>query len=226
MATYRYWDIRRDIYEQCSNRTLKKYRTFADMRKLFKLSYWLLLVGMLICLIAYIALFFFLPGTFYWLIPVGGTLMLSIICELFGSRMYNPLERKREIEEHSANLEVYIENIQTTLSGHGITTKDHRDTLRKECEQQLSVHNSRYKSVSSKIFDMLVGVPLGAFISALIYKSEGTDIVINQLFVIVILGLMIIGVSNILKKITYYSDGHFKDQYLLDVLNELDYISE
>lgn len=226
MATYRYWDIRRDIYEQCSNKALKKYRTFADMRKLFKLSYWLLLVGMLICLIAYIALFFFLPGTFYWLIPVGGTLMLSIIGELFGSRMYNSLERKRELEEHSANLEVYIENIQNTLGGHGITTKDHRDTLRKECEQQLSIHDSRYKSVSSKIFDMLVGVPLGAFISALIYKSEGADIVIDQLFVIVVLGLMIIGVSNILKKITYYSDGHFKDQYLLDVLNELDYLSE
>ena len=226
MATYRYWDIRRDVYEQCANMTPKKYRTFADMRKLFKLSYWLLLIEMLVCLITYIALFLFLPGTFYWLIPVGGTLMLSIIGELFGSRMYNPLERKREIEEHSANLEVYIENIQTTLSGHGISTKDQRDVLRKECEQQLSIHSTNYKSVSSKVFDMLVGVPLGAFISALIYKSESTDIVISQLFVVVILGLMIIGVSNILKKITYYSDGHFKDQYLLDVLNELEYLSE
>ena len=226
MATYRYWDIRRDIYEQCSNKALKKYRTFADMKKLFKLSYWLLLIGMLVCLIAYISLFLFLPGTFYWLIPVGGTLLLSIISEFFGSRMYNPLERKREIEEHSANLDAYIENIQATLIGHGIITKDHRDTLRKECDQQLSIHNSRYKSVSSKIFDMLVGVPLGAFISALIYKSASADIVISQLFVIAILGVMIIGVSNILKKITYYSDGHFKDQYLLDVLNELEYLSE
>lgn len=226
MATYRYWDIRRDIYEHCSNRTLKKYRTFADMRKLFKLSYWLLLVGMLICLVAYIALFIFLPGTFYWLIPVGGTLLLSIISEFFGSRMYNPLERKREIEEHSANLELYIENIQVVLSKHGIVTKDQRSTLRKECEQQLSTHNANYKSVSNKVFDMLVGVPLGAFISALIYKSDSADILVSQLFVVVILGLMIIGVSNILKKITYYSDGHFKDQYLLDVLNELEYLSE
>jgi len=226
MATYRYWDVRRDIYEQCSNKTLKKYRTFADMRKLFKISYWLLLAGMLACLIAYIVLFLMYPDTFFWLIPVGFTLVLSIIGELFGNRMYNPMERKKEIEEHSANLEIYIESIQTTLSGHGIITKDQRDVLRKECEQQLSIHSTSYKSVSSKVFDMLVGVPLGAFISALIYKSESTDIVISQLFVIVILGLMIIGVSNILKKITYYSDGHFKDQYLLDILNELEYLSE
>lgn len=226
MATYRYWDIRRDVYEQCANMTPKKYRTFANMRKLFKFSYWLLLIGMLVCLITYIALFLFLPGTFYWLIPIGGALMLSIIGEFFGSRMYNPLERKREIEEHSANLEMYIENIQTTLREHGIITKDQRAVLRKECEQQLSIHSTSYKSVSSKVFDMLVGVPLGAFISALIYKSESADIVVSQLFVVVILGLMIISVSNILKKITYYSDGHFKDQYLLDVLNELEYLSE
>jgi hypothetical protein len=166
------------------------------------------------------------PDTFLWLIPVGFTLLLSIIGELFGSRMYNPLERKKEIEEHSANLEMYIEDIQATLRRHGIITKDQRDVLRKECEQQLSIHGANYKAVSGKAFDMLVGVPLGAFISALIYKSESADIVISQLFVIVILGLMIIGVSNILKKITYYSDGYFKDQYLLDVLKELDYLSE
>ena len=226
MATYRYLDVRRDIYEQCSNKTLKRYRTFADMRKLFKTSCWLLLTGMLACLIAYIALFLMHPDTFLWLIPVGFTLLLSIIGELFGSRMYNPLERKKEIEEHSANLEMYIEDIQATLRRHGIITKDQRDVLRKECEQQLSIHGANYKAVSGKAFDMLVGVPLGAFISALIYKSESADIVISQLFVIVILGLMIIGVSNILKKITYYSDGYFKDQYLLDVLKELDYLSE
>lgn len=226
MATYRYWDVRRDIYEQYSNKTLKKYRTFADMRKLFKISYWLLLAGMLVCLIAFIALFLTYPDTISWLIPVGFTLLLSIIGELFGNRMYNPLERKKEIEEHSANLEMYIENIQITLREHGIIAKDQRDVLRKECEQQLSIHSISYKSVNSKVFDMLVGVPLGAFISALIYKSESADILISQLFVVVILGLMIIGVSSILKKITYYSDGHFKDQYLLDVLNELEYLSE
>lgn len=73
---------------------------------------------------------------------------------------------------------------------------------------------------------MLVGVPLGAFVSALIYKSESVDIVIEQLFVIIVLGLMTIGAANVFKKITYYSDGHFKDQYLLDILNELEYLSE
>ena len=226
MATYRYWVIRSGVYDLCSDKTLKKNRTFADMRKLFKRSYWLLLVGMLICLIVFVGLFLFFRNSFYWLIPVGITFLLSLIGELFGSRMYHPLERKREIEEHSDNLKKYIEDIKTTLNSHGIYTKDQRDTLRKECEQQLSLHNSRYKSVSSKVFEMAIGVPLGAFISALIYKSEGADVIISQLLGIVVLGLMIIGVFSILKKITYYSDGHFKDRYLLDALNELEYLPE
>lgn len=226
MATYRYLDIRRDIYEQCSNKALNKFRTFSDMRKLFTRSCWFLLFGMLIFLILYISLFLINPGSFLWLIPVGGILLLSIIGELFGGQMYNPTERKKELDEHSSNLEMYVENIQTTLNGHGIITKAHRDTLRKECEQQLSIHNSRFQSVSNKIFDMLIGVPLGAFISALIHKSEGADFVISQLFIILILGLIIISISNILKKITYYSDGYFKDQYLLDILNELEYLPE
>lgn len=46
------------------------------------------------------------------LVKKGSILMLSIIGEHFGSRMYNRLDRKRELDEHSANFAVYIENIQ------------------------------------------------------------------------------------------------------------------
>lgn len=226
MATYRYWDVRRDVYEQCSNNPLKKYRTFADMKKLFKTSYWLTLIGMVVCLIAYIVLFFAFPNKFYWLIPVGCTFILEIISEFFGWKMYNPSERRKELNKKNANLERYIKNIKNILKEHNIVTKEQRETLKRECEKQLSLHSKNYKSVSNKVFDMLVGVPLGAFISALIYKSESTDIIVGQLIAIIILGLMIIGTANVFKKITYYSDGHFKDQYLLDVLNELEYLSE
>lgn len=226
MATYRYWDVRRAVYEECSNNPIKKYRSFAEMKRLFKLSYWLLLIGMIICLIVCIVLLFFFPNTLYWLIPVCCAFAFGIIGERFGSKMYNPAERKREISENSANLEKHIEFVKSILKDHGIVTKDQRETLKKECEKQLVLHNSGYKSVSSKVFDMLVGVPLGAFISALIYKSESADIVVDQLFVVIVLGLMAVGVANLFKKITYYSDGLFKDRYLLDVLNELDYLSE
>lgn len=226
MATYRYWDIRRDIYEQCSNKSMKKYRSFADMKRLFKTCYWILLIGMILCLIIYIILFFVFPNKVYRLIPVGCAFILEIISEFFGEKMYNPTERKKELNENSTNLEQYIENINNIMKKHNITTKEQREILKKECERQLSLHIKNYRFVSNRVFDMLVGVPLGAFISALIYKSDSADILVEQLITIIIMGLIIVGAINSFKKITYYSNGHFKDQHLLDVLNELEYLSE
>lgn len=40
--TYKYYDVRRDIYNECSDKSLKKFRTFKEMRKLFKLKFWII----------------------------------------------------------------------------------------------------------------------------------------------------------------------------------------
>ncbi len=127
------------------------------------------------------------------------------------------------MDESNAELEDYIQHIKKVLIANEITTKEQRDVLKSECEKALSVYRENHKSVNAKVFDMLIGVPLGAFISALIYKSESNDILLAQLIGVIILGIAMIGAINILKKIMYYSVGVFKDQYLLNVLNELEY---
>ena len=226
MATYRYRIIRRDIYEGCSNRAPAKFRTFSDMRKIFKTGYWMLLAGMILCLIASVDLFFHFLGTFHGAIPLLIELVLSIISEIFGYRMCNPSELKKEHDEVNASLESYIELIQTILVKHGITTKVQRDTLKKECEQELSLHNKYYQAANSNIFNVFIIGPLTALVTVLLSKNEGTNITINSIPLIIIAGLLIIGVTNIIKKIAFYSDGHFKDQYLLEILNELDYLPE
>ena len=226
MATYRYWDVRRDVYEQCSNKPMKKYRSFADMKKLFKKSYWTVLILMIVFFLCYIALFLFAPNFLYTLIPAIGIFVLAVIGELFGEKMYNSAERKKELSEKSSCLEQYVTNIKNVLESHGINTKSQREVLKKECEGRITQHNKSYRSVSNKVFDMLIGVPLGALISALIYKSESSDIIVTKIIIIIVIGLMIIGIANAIKKLSYYSDGHFKDQYLLDALNELEYLSE
>ena len=70
----------------------------------------------------------------------------------------------------------------------------------------------------------MIGVPLGAVISSLIYKNS--DIVVIQILSVILIGIFIIIISNIIKKINYYSDGYFKDKQLLDVLNEIEYAKE
>ena len=47
-----------------------------------------------------------------------------------------------------------------------------------------------------------------------------------QIVGLIMFGLLIIGFSKAFKTLAYYSDGHFKDRYLLEVLNELEYAED
>lgn len=105
------------------------------------------------------------------------------------------------MDESNAELEDYIQHIKKVLIANEISTKEQRDVLKSECEKALSVYRENHKSVNAKVFDMLIGVPLGAFISALIYKSESNDILLTQLISVIILGIAIIGAINIFKKL-------------------------
>ncbi len=226
MATYRYFNVIRDIYEKCSNKKLHKVRSFADMKRLFKAGYWIMLIAMVISAISYLTIFFFASNLMWCFIPFSVMILVSIFSEFFGGKMYSAEARKEELQKHSESLEEYIDDVKTTLSAHKITTRAQRDVLKAECEKQIELHNKNFKSVSGKICDMLIGVPLGALISALIYKSSSEDTVIASIVALIVLGLMVIGISSFIKKVAYYSEGHFKDQHLLNVLNELEYLDD
>lgn len=226
MATYRYWDVRQDIYRHCANTPLKRVRTFNEMRRLFKWSYWAILICMLVCMLSVFILVFCFPRMAYLsLIPGGIVLLLSVVSELLSDKMYNPSERQKELDERATCLNEYVLSIHNILVSHGITTKEHRDFLRQECKSQLEKHGKSYESVSSRTFEMLISVPLGALVSALIYKSESADVVIAQIVFLLLLGLAALGVAHTAKKVTFYSEGHFKDQFLLQALSELSYYS-
>lgn len=77
--------------------------------------------------------------------------------------------------------------------------------------------------VGHKTYDLLIGVPLGALISSLIYADKDTAFV--MIVAIVVIGIAIIGGIKIFGLIRFYTDGYFKDRYLLDALDELEYSS-
>lgn len=87
------------------------------------------------------------------------------------------------------------------------------------------MYKEKCKSISSKIYDVAIGVPLGALVSAIIFKSSGEDTLITNIIAVILLGFMIIGIVKAVNQLRYYSEGYFKDQYLLDVLNELEYLN-
>lgn len=227
MATYRYWDVRRDMYNHCANAPLKRNRTFNEMRKLFKWSFWALLISMIICMLSIFVLVFFFPSiASFSLIPIGIILVLSIVSEFLSDKMYNPAERQKELDERASCLKEYVQSINSVLVSHGIITNEQRAFLQKECEEQLEKHSKAYARISNRTFELLIGIPLGALVSALIYKSESTDILVSQLLFILIIGIAILSVAHVVKKISFYSEGHFKDRFLLQSLYELNYCSQ
>lgn len=226
MATYRYLDVRRDIYEHCSDKQLKKLRTFSEVKRLFKKKYLVLMIILMLLIITGIIINCLLQNKIYLSIALVISVTLLIFTELFEDKTYNPSERKKELDKNSAALEKFIETSKGILKAHHIVTKEQLETLKKECENQLLLHSNNYKTVSNKVFDMLIGVPLGALISALIYKSNSLDVIISQILVVIVVGLTIIAILRFSKIIAFYYYGRFKDQYLLDVLNELEYLSE
>lgn len=119
------------------------------------------------------------------------------------------------------NYEQYITDVRNILLKHGIDTPEKVMKLKTECETTLKVREDKYIKINSKIIDMFIGVPLGALIASIIYADS--DTVPTAIGALILIGLTILGVAKLIKTISYYSEGYFKDKYLLDTINELDY---
>lgn len=225
MATYKYLNVRRDIYEKCSDKKLKSFRSFSDIKRLFNCWFWISLLLMILCLVSLVVLTLAFPNKFYYLIPTIVCGVLIILIEFFGHRMYNSSEREKEKEKQKETLESYVRGAENVLKSHGVNTKEQISALKQECHQRIDLYKEKCKSASSKIYDVAIGVPLGAWVSAIIFKSSGEDTLITNIIAVILLGFMIIGIVKAVNQLRYYSEGYFKDQYLLDVLNELEYVS-
>lgn len=220
--TYKYYEVRREVYDKCSDKTLKRTRSFKDLRKLFKWNAWVIMSLLPVSMIAFIILVYAFPEKPYYLIPCAAAFIVTAIWEFRSERIYNADQRYRELEEVNHNYLQYIRNIKGVLSSCGIDSREQLDALKNECNARLDSHGKPYKSVSSTTYNMLISVPLGAVVSSIIYRNSG-DAAVAQIVGLLMFGLMIIGICKGFKALSFYADGYFKDRYLLEVLNELDY---
>lgn len=178
-----------------------------------------------VAVIAFILLIAFVPGKLYCLIPASVVFIVSIVLEFNRDKIYNIKERNRELAEEKETYEQYIEEIKAVMVSCGINSVQKRKALKAECKANLEQQAKPYKTVSSNAYSMLIGVPLGALISA-IMNDGGDATAVANIIELIIFGLMIIGLSKVFKTLRYYSDGYFKDRYLLDALNELEYAED
>lgn len=223
--TRKYLEVRREIYEKNPSRKVNSYRSFKDMVRLFKLPYWIMLVVLIIALIGLITTVILTPEGPYVLI-----IMLSIIVVLLLSQIprekyfFNKLERENELSEKTKDYEQYIAAVWDILKKHGIDNNDKILKLRTECETALKMRDEKFSKINNRIVDMLIGVPLGALIASIIYSNN--TVVPTAIGTLILCGLAILGVIKLAGSITFYSEGYFKDKYLLDAVNELNYFDK
>ena len=219
--TYKYYDVRQDIYETCSDKKLKGFRTWSEIKKLFKTFHWIMFTILILSLISVIVI---------WLCPISNLwnfIPMSIIflCTIIVEYKFNPLldkdARKNELEKQNIVYKEYIGQIKDVLEKHGIDNDTKRQLLKKECISSLEKHESKYAVANVKVFDGLIGVPIGALISSLIYKNS--DALISKIIAIVFIGLICIGFVYFLKRVSFYSDGYLKDKQMLNALQEVEY---
>lgn len=219
--TYKYYNVRRDIYESCSDKKLKGFRSWSEIKKLFNTFHWAMLI-VAILLLASAIVIYVLPINYFWcLIPMTLYVPCEIVMELKFDSLLNKEARNDEMERQSNAYKEYIEQIQTVLRKNGIDTIVKRNSLKNECESILKKYEARYAFVNNRAFDYLIGVPIGALISSLIHQES--DTLLNVIILVIFAGMLLIGIVKIVKKIAFYKDGYFKDKQLLDALQEIEY---
>ncbi|MDF2503028.1 hypothetical protein [Clostridium sp.] len=180
--TYKYLEVRREIYEKNPSNKINSYRSFSII------------------------------------------VMVLLFSQISRERyLYNESERANELSQKMQGYEQYVSEVWKILQDCSIDTPEKVQNLKTECEKTLKIREDKFMKINSKIVDMLIGVPLGALIASLIYAdSKAAPITIGT---IILGGLAILGILKLVYLISYYSEGYFKDKYLLEALSELDYFN-
>lgn len=219
--TYIYSKIRTEIYETRKNNPLKQYRSFKELKKIFKWKAFFLFLLLLLCLVSFIFLAFKFPSIPAYIIPFLASQIINIYYEYQGEKIYNFSERQEEIAQVHATYRAYITEINKILNAYDISSNEKLNILINECENRLASHSKKYDSFKNNIFEKFIGVPIGAIITLAINNSDILQI--NQLLFFMFLGWILCTTISSFKNMNFYSEGYFKDRYLLSVLKEMQY---
>ena len=179
-----------------------------------------MLITLILSSVASLVLLIAMPDKVWYSVPIGVILVIIILSEIFSDRLYNPIERKKEIKKQDESYRTYIETVKKILEQNGIDNRDKLLLIKEECEKNLSQHNNTYNNIIGKIYNVLIGVPIGALIALIIY---GDNAAVESIVALILFGIMLILVAAALKKLMFYANGYFKDKCLLEALKELEY---
>lgn len=220
--TNKYLDVRRELFEQNPSSRLNTYRSLSDMVRLFKRPIWIMIGALIITIIGLIVVTLFFPESpFIWVL-ISSIFIITLFIQIPREKyLYNESERANELAEKKQDYEHYLVAVWKIFRNNGIDNSKKVMKLKIECEATIKMREDKFAKINTKFVDMLIGVPLGALIASVIYSDSKA--VPTAIGAIILGGLAILGLIKLINLISYYSEEYFKDKYLLDALNELEY---
>lgn len=219
--TYRYYNIRREINNDNSEKGLNGFRSFKELKSLYKPFHWIVFVGVILTFIGLFITLVILKNKLWCSIPLVILIILVNIWEYKCEKSYNQKARKNELDTIDEKYKQYLNNTYIIFKNNGINTRKELAALKNECNFIFDKRENKFKILSNKIFELLIGVPIGALISSLI--DENNIALSSKVIAILIFGLIIYGIVALTKYFSYYTEGYWKDQHLLDVVTEMEY---
>lgn len=219
--TYKYWEIRREIYNEDPEKKMHRFRSIKECRKLFKTEFWVLFSCQLVCMLLILISEIFHWPPLYFLVFLVLSVILMIVDEKIGEKRYNSPARAEELRANQVAYDAYIQEIKEILRRCKVDTPKKRDLLKAECREHLGKQTKPWSMMNTRIYDVFIGIPIGSLITVFM-TQENTQIAIPGIAIILV-GIVMIVFFKLLNKVLYYAQGNYKDQYLLDVLNEIEY---
>lgn len=219
--TYRYYKIRREIFEDDSEKPLKKFRSGSDLKELFKPFHWIVFSLMIASLIAIIIISIFVTNKLWNAVPLLIIILLTDLWDYKAEKFYNKDARKKELMSIDCDYENYLKSIYEILQNNGIESEKELNILIDECSKVLEKRDNRFQFIKSKAYEIFLGIPIGALITSLI--NQNSEKIPPQIVTVLLLGLLIYPIFSLVKFVSNYADGYQKDQSLLKALNEMKY---
>lgn len=219
--TYRYNNIRREISNDDTEKAIKKFRSFEELKSLFTPFHWIVFILIILSLIALLLIPILVSNKLWCSIPLVVLIALVNIWNYKCEKLYNQQAREEELNDIDEKYKQYLSATYRILKKNGINTREQLMILKNERNIVFTKRENKFKILNNKVFELFIGVPIGALISSVIDKNDVNLPII--VIAILILGLVVYCIIAMAKCISYYTDEYWKDQQLLNAVTEMDY---
>ena len=143
--TYRYYNIRREINNDNSEKGLKGFRSLKELKSLFTPFHWIVFIAIILSLVALLFTAFFSTNKLWCSIPLVILVVLVNIWEYKCEKLYNQKAREKELNDIDEKYKQYLNNTYEILKKNGINTREQLLILKNECNIVFNERENKFK---------------------------------------------------------------------------------